>query len=158
MQIATQDATQPSQYTREDVGDAEKPCRGHASQMQAEVKIGTSSIKFAQFLQMKDDRVAATLLLVIIDILTLPPASMAAPTAAGRAADALAASIIAKRIKALYFLLGSDHKGRVNASLALMTALVRRGVARDLVRGFDFDVPAFGRAARAPRCACGDLS
>lgn len=85
-----------------------------------------------------------------------------AAAAAARAAatiraaqDALARSLLQRRLKALYFNLSSDARARVNATLLLLAAAAARGgqVARELVAAFDWTLSALPRLARPPRAA-----
>ncbi|CAL8471989.1 g11531 [Coccomyxa elongata] len=59
----------------------------------------------------------------------------------------LALNIIRRRLKALYFYLGSDVRAKANAALYLLAAIARHSTqaARDLAQAFDFTLSALTR-------------
>jgi hypothetical protein len=67
--------------------------------------------------------------------------------------DHLAASILQKRLKAIYFHLSSSNRARSNAAFALLTAISNRGgsVLRELASSFDFSLSVLPKLARPPR-------
>ena len=81
-------------------------------------------------------------------------------------AAALAAALLQRRLKALYFALSSDVRGKANAALELLAAAAAAcgggaagGAAgggapslRELVRAFDWSLSALPGLARPPRC------
>lgn len=133
----------------------------------------------ALFLQVQHYHVTVTLLLALADALRTATAAAAddaleAATRATLAAGAagLAASVLHRRLKALYFCLSSDMRGKSNAALALLSAVAAALAAggdagmppaapggtagpaaslRDLVRAFDWSLSALLGLARPPR-------
>lgn len=69
------------------------------------------------------------------------------------AATALAQGILSRRLKALYFNLSSEIRGKANAALTLLAALASLGAetTRELARLFDFSLAALPALARLPR-------
>ena len=104
---------------------------------------------------MKDDKIACAFLLATAQLLRACPSSQPGEpeNSLCSAADSLASAILSRRMKAVHSLLGSEKKAQVNAVLNLLTAIVERGprLAGELLRSFDFDLPAFAKAARPPR-------
>lgn len=113
-----------------------------------------------------------TLLLALADALGVATAAASQPSggeqeqqaavlAAGAAS--LAGAVLHRRLKALYFNLSSDMRGKANAALALLTAVAAvcsrggggSGAAaaslRDLVRSFDWSLSALPGLVRPPR-------
>ena len=118
--------------------------------------------------QMQHYHVTVTLLLALADALTVATAAATGATTATASDDqqrqqvlaagaaGLTASILPRRLKALYFNLSSDVRGKANAALTLLTALASSGGsagARELVRVFDWSLSALAGLARPPRCA-----
>ncbi len=122
--------------------------------------------------QVQHYHVTVTLLLALTDALLAATAgaadsSLEASTRAALAAGAagLAGSVLQRRLKALYFCLSSDMRGKSNAALALLAAVVAALAAggdagaaaapaaslRDLVRSFDWSLSALPGLARPPR-------
>jgi hypothetical protein len=129
--------------------------------------------------QVQHYHVTVTLLLTLAD--ALRAASSAAAAAAAADADGrqrgevlaagaahLAAAVLQRRLKALYFCLSSDMRGKANAALALLEAVVATcgggggdlaassGAAappslHDFVRAFDWSLSALPGLARPPR-------
>lgn len=129
-------------------------------------------------MQVQHYHVTVTLLLALADALRTAAAGAADSTldAAARAALAagaagLAGSVLHRRLKALYFCLSSDMRGKCNAALALLAAVAGALTAgggagapagaaaapaaslRDLVRAFDWSLSALPGLARPPRWA-----
>lgn len=72
-----------------------------------------------------------------------------------QAQDALASSLVQRRLKAIYFHLSSSNKARSNAALGLLTAVSNRGgsVLRELLSAFDFSLAVLPKLARPPKAA-----
>lgn len=72
--------------------------------------------------------------------------------------DALALSLLRRRLRQLYFALSSGSRPRANGALSLLAALAGRGgqVLRELVAAFDFGHSALPKLARPPRAAAAD--
>ena len=106
---------------------------------------------------MRDDKIACALLLATAQLLRAFPSGQPGEpeNSLCSAADSLASAILSRRMKAVQSLLGTEKRPQVNLTLNLLTAIVERGprLAGELVRSFDFDLPAFSKAARPPRCA-----
>ena len=132
--------------------------------------------------QVQHYHVTVTLLLSLADALatatTVEPAAAAAAAAPPEAshsdlqvlaagAATLAGAILHRRLKALYFCLSSDMRGKANAALALLSATAvalgsgdgsgsggssSGGSLRALVRAFDWSLSALPGLARPPRC------
>lgn len=108
-----------------------------------------------------------TLLLAVADILTLVAKASRQPQASGpdaqqqlaAAAAALAQGVLSRRMKALYFNLSSEMRGKANAALVLLGALAAQGpeTARQLARAFDFSLAALPALTRPPRQQKGDV-
>jgi len=96
----------------------------------------------------KDHGVTVTLLLCIADILTTSSSHQS--PCIKTAADYLATTTLSRRLKPLYFLLSSESKGRINAALTLLAALVSfsPSTAADIIRTFDFTLSALPSIAR----------
>jgi hypothetical protein len=104
---------------------------------------------------MKQDHIAVDVLFVLAKILRVAPTgqrNLSKPDPSAAAADALASSILVRRMKLLYSFLGSERM-KVNAALNLLASIVERGpkFADDLCHVVDFQLPAFYKVARAPR-------
>lgn len=131
--------------------------------------------------QIQHYHVTVTLLLALADAL-----GIAAAAASGRqlasdeedrrvlaaGAATLSSAILQRRLKALYFALSSDVRGKANAALALLAATagacaggaaggsgaagagatVAAPSLRDLVRAFDWSLSALPGLAQPPRC------
>lgn len=113
-----------------------------------------------------------TLLLALTDALKLATAAAtAAPEqqpeaeaqravlAAGGAS--LASAVLHRRLKALYFALSSDVRGKANAALALLAAVAGACTGgggapplHNLVRAFDWSLSALPALSRPPRYVC----
>jgi hypothetical protein len=67
--------------------------------------------------------------------------------------DHLAASILQRRLKAVYFHLSSGNRARSNAAFALLTAISNRGgsVLQELVSSFDFALSVLPKLAQPPK-------
>ncbi|KAK9812620.1 hypothetical protein WJX72_000751 [[Myrmecia] bisecta] len=105
-------------------------------------------------LSVNDHSITIALLQLLARMLQMPLANqpvLSADTAT--ALDQLAHDVIARRLKAIYFNLGSDMRDRMVATLQLMAALAKRSTAaaRELVQAFDFELPAFYKASLPPR-------
>lgn len=130
-------------------------------------------------MQAQNYHVVVTLLLALADVLTLaaseagasqkrakkqggsagaatgqpqqPPGQQQGGLAA--AAAALAQGVLSRRLKALYFSLSSEVRGKANAALRLLAALAGQGAeaTRELARLFDFSLAALPTLARLPR-------
>ena len=111
--------------------------------------------------QVQNYHVTLTLLLVLSEALGAaaaaakrqPPLDPAALSALQAGAAALADAVLSRRMKALYFSLSSDARGRVAAALALLAAVANLSAAhaRELSRVFDFSLAALPGIARPPR-------
>lgn len=125
-------------------------------------------------LQAQNYHITVTLLLVLSDILRLIKGSNNLHTAAAARASepqgldaqglllagaALARGILSRRMKALYFNLSSEARGKATAALTLLEALASQGaeVAGELTRLFNFSLAALPSLARPPRQRKGDL-
>ncbi|BDA47572.1 probable nucleolar pre-ribosomal-associated protein 1 at C-terminar half [Coccomyxa sp. Obi] len=100
----------------------------------------------------KDDQIIAALLLLIADMLNLSTA-VELPADQQSSLSHLALNIIGRRLKTLYFYLGSDVRAKANAALYLLAAIARHSTqaARDLVQAFDFTLSALTRLCKLPR-------
>lgn len=125
-----------------------------------------------------------TLLLALADALNIAAVAASGRQQAGEEEDrrvlaagaaTLASAILQRRLKALYFALSSDVRGKANAALALLAATAGAcaggaaggsgaaagtGAAaapslRELVRAFDWSLSALPGLAKPPRCECG---
>jgi hypothetical protein len=120
--------------------------------------------------QVQNYHVTVTLLLALSDILSLaasaeqqhqPQLQQDGPSGELQAAAAaLAQGLLSRRMKALYFNLSSEVRGKANAALCLLGALAGQGpdTARELARLFDFSLAALPNLARLPRQGKGDAA
>ena len=104
---------------------------------------------------MKEEAFSTRLLTVTSEIISQAlreDAQSFAQPARCKAANGLAEHIMAARLKLLYSCLSSE-KARANAALQLLASIARRGESfvLELCRGFDFELPALYKLARAPR-------
>ena len=69
--------------------------------------------------------------------------------------DQLAASLLSRRLKAVYFHLSSSNRARSNAAFALLTAISNRGgsILRELLASFDTSLAVLPKLARPPKAA-----
>ncbi|GAB4818251.1 hypothetical protein N2152v2_005297 [Parachlorella kessleri] len=74
------------------------------------------------------------------------------------ATAALVQAILSRRLKAIYFNLSSEMRGKANAALTLLAAVATQGpeTTRELARAFDFSLAALPNLARLPRQRKGD--
>lgn len=102
--------------------------------------------------QVQNYHVTVTLLLAASDVLAAaaaqPRQSDAAAAQLQAAAAALAAGVLSRRMKALYFNLSSEVRGKSNAALALLAVLARQVRARLLQGGLP--PAAAGHACNIP--------
>lgn len=97
---------------------------------------------------MKDHEIAESLVTILAQILLQCPHSLRDSTNERKSGDELADFILTRKMKSIYFLLGSEHKNVVASALFLLIAIVSLGelYASKLFNAFDFELPAFAKA------------